>query len=84
MQLALKELPDFETRVRDEPLELLKEIERLMHVPRKASYPVLALVETLSGLLHLRQGEDKFLCWKKEILLQLVIEHSIIQNYKVL
>ena len=34
----------------------MKEIERLTCVPRKANYPVLALVETLSGLLHLQQG----------------------------
>ena len=45
----------------------------------------LALAESwLLLLLHLLLGEDKFLCWMKEILLQLVIEHSIIQNYQVL
>ena len=45
----------------------------------------LALAESwLLLLLHLLLGEDKFLCWMKEILQQLVIEHSIIQNYQVL
>ena len=59
MQLALKELPDFDSRVRDDPLELLREAERLTHVPKKALYPILALVETLAGLPALRQGEKE-------------------------
>ena len=59
MQVVLKELPEFDVRIRDNPLELLKEAEKLSHVPRKAAYPVLALVETLTGMLTLKQGERK-------------------------
>ena len=29
-----------------------------MHVPRKAVYPTLVLIETLASLLNLRQGEN--------------------------
>ena len=44
MQTALKKLPNYETEVLDDPLKLLKEVEKLMHVPRKAVYPTLALI----------------------------------------
>ena len=40
-------------------MELIKEAEKLSHVPRKAAYPVLALVETLTGMLTLKQGEKE-------------------------
>ena len=56
MQIALKELANYESEVLDNPLKLLEEIEKLMHVPRKVVYPTLALIETLSSLLSLRQG----------------------------
>ena len=59
VQVALKELPDYEAQVRDDPLELLKEAEKLSHVPRKAAYTVLALAETLIGLMTLKQGEKE-------------------------
>ena len=59
MQVALKELPDFETRVRDDPLVLLEEVEKLTHVSRKANHPLLALVETLMGWITTRQGEKE-------------------------
>ena len=58
MQIALKQLANYESEVLDNPLKLLEEIEKLMHVPRKAVYPTLALIETLSSLLSLRQGEN--------------------------
>ena len=58
MQLAIKELPNYESEVLDDPLKLLEEVEKLMHVPRKAVYPVLTLIETLSNLMNCRQGEN--------------------------
>ena len=54
MQLALKEIPNFETRIRYDPLVLLEEIEKLTHVSRKADYPLLALVETVIGWMTTR------------------------------
>ena len=59
MQLALKVVTDFEVRIRDNPLELLKEVEQLTHILRKASYLVLTLVEMLSRFLALRQGQKE-------------------------
>ena len=59
MQVAVRELIDYETRTIDNPLELLTDVEKLMHVPRKAVYPTLALLETISSLLTLRQQEKE-------------------------
>ena len=61
MQIAVKELPEYESWIRDNPVELLKEVEKLSHVPRKAQYPVLALLEALSGMLSLKQGKTESL-----------------------
>ena len=47
MQVALCDLIDYDTRTLDNQLELLIDIEKLMHVPRKAMYPTLALLETI-------------------------------------
>ena len=58
MQIAVKELPNYETSMLDNPLQLLTVVEKLLHVPRKAVYPMLALIETLSSLMSLRQGEN--------------------------
>ena len=59
MQVAIRELVDYETRTLDNPLELLIDVEKLMHVPRKAVYPTLALLETISSLLTLQQQEKE-------------------------
>ena len=59
LKVAIKEEPDFESRIRDNPVELLKEVERLGSIPRKAQYPVLALVETLVGMVTLKQGDKE-------------------------
>lgn len=34
MKLIVKKILNFETRVRDDPLALLEEVEKLTHVPR--------------------------------------------------
>ena len=39
MRNALKELPDFESRIQDDPLEILESIAKLMHTPMKVCYP---------------------------------------------
>ena len=49
--MALKEMPDYDIHVRDEPLELLEVIESLMHTPEKENYPYLTLVEVLANSL---------------------------------
>ena len=57
MQISLKELETFETSVKGDPLELLRQVKVLMHTPIRARYPYLTLAENLAGLVNLRQGE---------------------------
>ena len=59
MQLAMKEHPDFESRIRDDPMELLIEVEKAMHVPMKSAYPVLTLIDTLCSFMTIKQGDKE-------------------------
>ena len=59
MQIAIKEMSDYDTAVHNEPLELLKRIETLMHTPERAKYPSLTLVEVLLNLLKIKQGDKE-------------------------
>ena len=48
---AIKEMPDYETSIRDKLLVLLEMIQVLMHTPERAMYPPLTLVEVLISFL---------------------------------
>ena len=61
VQYALKEMSDFNTVVKNEPLELLARVERLIHTHMKAKYPPLTLLEVLYSFLNLKQGENEVL-----------------------
>ena len=61
LQVHLEEMSDFSTSVKNNPLELLARIETLMHVPQKAKYPPLTLVEVLNSFIRLKQGENETL-----------------------
>ena len=51
MQIALKEISDYESHIRDQPLVLLERIEYLIHTPKKSKYPPLILIEVLATFL---------------------------------
>ena len=59
MRTTVKEHPEFEAKIRDEPLELLRAISVLMYTPVRARYPFSTLAETLSSLFNLRQIQDE-------------------------
>ena len=59
VQVAIKELPDYQTHVLDKPLELLIKVEALMHTPQKAIYPLLTLVEILLNMLQVKQTDNE-------------------------
>ena len=59
MQVAIQEIPDFGTRIRDNPIELLKVVESLMHTPERAKYPPLTLVEVMLSFLKIKQGDNE-------------------------
>ena len=61
VQHAVEEMSEFEVRIKNYPLELLKEVETLMHVPQRAKYPPLTLVEILSNFLKVKQGDNESL-----------------------
>ena len=52
-------MPDFNSVIRNEPLEWLIRVERSMHTPMKAKYPPLTLIEVIYSLLYLKQGENE-------------------------
>ena len=59
VQVAVEEIADFDVRIKNDPLELLKEVETLMHVPQRAKYPPLTLVEVLYDFMRIRQGDKE-------------------------
>ena len=54
VQVVIQEMSDFGTRIRDNPIELLKEIKNLMHTPERAKYPPLTLVEVMLNFLKIK------------------------------
>ena len=61
MQVALTELENFEKKIHNNPLELLKEVCTLMHTPIKACYLFMTLTQNLSLFLNLQQAENESL-----------------------
>ena len=59
LKRIIKEMPNFDTAILDDPLELLKPIEQYVHVPSRAVYPTLALIESLGRLLSVKQGDKE-------------------------
>ena len=59
MVKIVKEHPEFEEKIRDEPLKLLKSINVLMYTLVRSRYPFSTLAETISSLFNLRQIQSK-------------------------
>ena len=59
MQNRIEEHPGFETKIRDDPIELLERIKVLMHDPIRAKYPFASLTEEMSRMLNLKQNENE-------------------------
>ena len=56
MQHRIKEHPDFESTIQNDPIELLKIV---MHDPIRAKYPYALLTETLIRTLNIKQLEHE-------------------------
>ena len=56
-----EEHPDFEVTIRDDPIELLKTINILMHDTVRAKYPYASLHDVMMRLFNLRQQEHEHL-----------------------
>jgi hypothetical protein len=61
MQDRIEEHPDFEDKIRDNPIELLKAIKVLMHDPVRARYPFASLVDTIWLLMTTKQRDGESL-----------------------
>jgi hypothetical protein len=60
MQNRIEEHPDFESTIRDDPIELLEKIKVLMHDPIRAKYSSYAsLTEALIRLMNIKQFEQE-------------------------
>ena len=61
IQSQVEEHPDFELTIRDDPIELLKTINILMHDTVRAKYPYASLYDAMMRLFNLRQQEHEHL-----------------------
>jgi len=66
MVIRLKEIGDYESRVKNDVLILLDEIEKIMNQPKRSSYPFISLAETLCSLLNYKQNDLSVVDYKEE------------------
>ena len=59
MQNRIEEHPDYETSIRDDPIELLTKIKILIHDPIRAKYPFASLTEAMIRMLNIKQLENE-------------------------
>jgi hypothetical protein len=59
MQNYIKEHPDYENTIQDDPIELLTKIKVLMHDPIRAKYPCASLTKALIRLMNIKQLEHE-------------------------
>ena len=53
--------PDYESKIRNDPIELLKIIKVLMHDPERAKYPYASLTEAMTRVINIKQYEKESL-----------------------
>jgi hypothetical protein len=51
--------PDFETKIKNDPIELLKAIEILINDPVQARYPYASVTEAMTSFMKCRQLKNK-------------------------
>ena len=61
MQSWVMEHPDYENKIKNDPIELLKAIKILMHDPVRARYALTSLTDTVERLMNLKQQDNKHL-----------------------
>ena len=59
LQNRIEEHPDFKKKIRDDPIELLKVTQILMHDPVRAKYPYASLTEAVARTLNIKQMENE-------------------------
>ena len=61
IQNRIESHPDYESKIPNDPIELLAAIEGLMHDTIKAKYPFASLTLAMEMLLHVKQQENETL-----------------------
>ncbi|KAL7573431.1 hypothetical protein ACA910_013750 [Epithemia clementina (nom. ined.)] len=61
IQSRVEEHPDYESKIRDNPIELLKTVSVLMHNTVRARYPYASLYDAMMRLFNLKQQENEHL-----------------------
>ena len=61
MQHCIEEHPEFDSKIQNDPIELLKAIKIVMHDPIRAKYPYASLTEALMRTLNIKQLEQESL-----------------------
>jgi hypothetical protein len=59
IQSRVEEHPDFESKIRDDPIELLSTISILMHDTVRAKYPYASLYDAMMRLFNMKQYENE-------------------------
>jgi hypothetical protein len=59
MQARVEEHPEFESKIENNPIELLEVIKTLMHDPVRAQYPMVSMSEALTRLVNVKQFEGE-------------------------
>jgi hypothetical protein len=58
MQDRIEEHPEFLTKLKGNPIELLNAIKILVHAPRRAQYPLLEWMFSMKRLLRMKQDHE--------------------------
>ena len=59
MQTRVEEHPEFETKIRNDPIALLEAIQVLTHDPIRARYPWASLTEALLRFVNMKQSDNE-------------------------
>ena len=59
MQSRIEEHPDFESKIENNPIELLEAIKTLMHDPIRAQYPMASMSDALTRLINVKQMDNE-------------------------
>ena len=59
IQSRIEEHPEFESKLKNNPIATLEVIKTLMHDPVRAQYPMASMMDALTRLLNVRQYEDE-------------------------
>ena len=61
MQARIEQHPEYDTKIQDNPIELLEVIKSLMHNPVRAQYPIASMHEAVVRVINIRQYEGEAL-----------------------